>query len=349
MNYDNSNGSGFGQQGNPPSGEMPPSEGMPSGGFSPAPMPEEPDIKISNTGQKVAAIVVAALLLVAGIAVLVMMNNKKKEIEKYEEVRAAFQKAHTAGYLSFWKQVQVDVKEMKSNADFEAKMRTVTADPVRYARHIKESGLSVLDTALPLYKGIVAPADLTEKIDNVAKAVTDMRTAWNDFASEFAKFDDFFRANEKLEPASSHWLGFQQQPNNEKFLIGAVRYFKILQCIFKDQKIDELDYENMESEVTATCAKAAAKPGWFRHTAFECFQNLLKPAGAPDEAFAAAVKVADKAFDTTSKFGIDTCIKKSREYFEAEEFQKLAVPWMEYIKAQNELLSAVDEKIKALR
>jgi hypothetical protein len=132
-------------------------------------------------------------------------------------------------------------------------------------------------------------------------------------------------------------------------MVDAVKYFKVLQCIFKDQKIPELDYESMESEVTATCAAAAAKPEWFRRVAFECLEILTGTAGAPDDAFNAAIKASEKAFDTTSKFGIDTCLKKSREYFESEEFVKLAVPWMEYIKAQNELLAAIDSKIKSLQ
>ena len=361
MNYDNSNGSGFGQ-GYPPSGGMPPGGmppgGMPPGGmppspegFSPAPMPEgpDPDLKISNTGQRVAAIAVVLILAAAGIAVLVMMNAKKKEIEKYEEVRAAFQKAHTVGYVDFWKQIQVDVKGMKSTEEFDAKMRAVTTDPVRYARHVKEKGVPVLDKALPEYKAIVAPSDIVEKVNNVSVAVTNLRDAWDNFASEFLKFEEFFKANEKLEGASSHWLGLQQKPTGEKFMVDAIRYFKVMQCIFKDQKIAELDYENMESEVTATCAKAAEKAEWFKHTAFECFNFLVGAAPAPDDSFTDAVKAADEAFDTTSKFGIDTCIKKSREYFEADEFQKLAAPWLEYIKAQNDLLSAIDEKIKSLQ
>lgn len=228
-------------------------------------------------------------------------------------------------------------------------MRAVTTDPVRYARHIKEKGIPVIDKALPEYKAIAAPSDMMEKVVKISTAVEDLRAAWDGFASEYARFEDFFRANEKLEGASSHWLGFQQNPSSEKFMVDAVKYFKVLQCIFKDQKVNELDYANMESEVTATCATAAGKPEWFRHVAFECLEILNGTAGAPDDAFNTAVKAAAEAFDTTSKFGIDTCLKKSKEYFEADAFAKLAVPWMEYIKAQNELLDAIDSKVKSLQ
>lgn len=355
MNDYNANSSGFGQgSGFPPGGGYPPPGGgyPPPGGMPPEnqmpQLPDEPELKITNTGSRIAAIVIVSLLVIAGIAVLVMMNNKKKEIQKYEDVRAAFQKAHTAGYVDFWKQVQVDVKGMKSNEEFEAKMRTVTTDQVRYARHIKEQGIPVIDKALPEYKAVAAPPDLTAKVVQVTTALEELRAAWDGFASEYAKFADYFRANEKLESASGHWLGFQQDPSSEKFMESAVKYFKVLQCIFKDQKINELDFENMESEVAATCAAASAKPEWFRHVAFECLTILNGTDGVPDDAFNAAVKAAAPANDTTSKFGIDTCLKKSKEDFEAEEFGKLAVPWMTYIKAQNELLKAIDEKIKSL-
>ncbi len=329
-------GPDFGQNSDIPSGNLP----LPA---------DDAEIKISNTGQRIAVIAVLVAVVAAVIAVLVMMNNKKKEIQKYEDVRAAFQKAHLSGYRDFWKAVQVDVKGLKNNDEFEAKMRVVTTDPVRYARHVKENGIIVLDKSLPDYKAIVAPSDLVENLAKISEAVVSMKSAWNEFATEFLKYEDYFKSLEKLETASSHWVGFQQQKDNEKFLLNAVRYFKVLRCVLKDAKLEDLDFESMETEVTNTCAAAAAKPEWFSRTAFECLAHLSAPAGVPDDDFKKAIEIAAKTPDTTSKFGIDTCLKKSKEFFESEQFHKLALPWLEYIKAQNDLLKAIDEKIKSLQ
>ena len=312
-------------------------------------LPPDDDIKISNTGQRVTAIVVVVILIAAVIGVLVFLQGKQKEIQKVEDVKTAFQKAHNTGYVEFWKKVQVDIKSMKTNTDFEARLRQVTVDPVRYAKHIKESGLPILDKALPEYKAIIAPPEFQKNLDDVAKAVEAIRTSWDDFASEYLKLEDYFSAVDKLETASSHWLGWQQKPGTEKFLLNAVRYHKMLTCIMSGKSITDLDYGSMESEVTNTCAKGDEKAEWFRRFAFECVPMLKSGTLKPDALFEAAVEKAKEQMDTTSKFGIDTCIKRTKEEFESEEIQKLAGPWLQYIKAQNALLDAVDAKLKSLQ
>ena len=327
-----------------PDGGMPMQPGDMGGG----PVPDD-DLKISNTGQRVAAIVVVVIVVAAVIGVLVFLQGKQKEIQKVEDVRTAFQKAHNNGYVEFWKKVQVDVKSMKTTADFESRLRQVTVDPVRYAKHIKENALPIIDKALPDYKAIITPPEFQGQLDAVSEAIENIRTSWDNFASEFLKLEDYFGAVDKLETASSHWLGWQQKPGTDKFLMNAVRYHKLLSCIMGNKPITDLDYESMESEVTNTCAKGDEKADWFRRFAFECLPYLKSGTLKPDEMFAAAVEKSKEAMDTTSKFGIDTCIKRTKEEFESDEIQKLAGPWLEYIKAQNALLDAVDVKLKSLQ
>ena len=193
--------------------------GAPIGGMPEMPTQDDSDLKVSSTGSKVGAIVVVIIVIATVIGVLVYLQGKQKEIQKYEDLRTAFQKAHTAGYVEFWKKVQVPVKKMKTNEDFEARLRAVTAgDPVRYAKHVREECLSIIDDAMADYKAIVAPAGFEDKVKAMTTAIENIRRAWNEFSGEYLKFEDYFKANEKLETASSHWLGRQQQPDNEKFL-----------------------------------------------------------------------------------------------------------------------------------
>ena len=129
----------------------------------------------------------------------------------------------------------------------------------------------------------------------------------------------------------------------------------MLRCIFgKDKKWKDFqsndEYEvSMETEVMNTCAKAAEKAEWFRRVAFECVPKLLSGPGESDADFEAAVAAFKEVNDTTSKMGIDTCLKKSRSYFESEAIGKLGRPWAEYVKAQNALLDAVDANLEKLK
>jgi hypothetical protein len=326
---------------------------VPSGN---APMPTDlssadDDIAVSNTGSKVAAIVVVVIIIAAVVGVLVFLQRKQGEVEKHEAVKAAFQAAHNKGYVEFWKKVQVDVKGMKSNTEFEARLRQVTSDPVRYAKHIKENGLPIIDNAIADYKAISAnaPKEYDEYVKALVTAMEDLRKEWAAFASEYVKFEDFAKANEKLETASSHWLGWQQNPGSEKWKYNAVKYVRVLRCIFGPQK-QWKDFEyTMETEVTNTCAKAAEKPEWFRRVAFECLPKLLGGPAEADADFEAAVAAFKESNDTTSKLGIDTCLKKSRPDFESEAIGKLGKPWAEYVKAQNSLLEAIDTNLEKLK
>jgi hypothetical protein len=314
------------------------------------PTPDDSDLKVSSTGSKAMAIAVVLIALGAVIGVLVYLQGKQKEVEGYEAIKEAFAKAHTSGYEEFWKKVQVDVKGMKSNQDFESRLRMVTAgDPVRYAKHVKEAALPILDNALASYKAIRPQPGFADKINAVVTAYEALRKAWDDFATEYLKFEAYNKAKEKLDTASSHWVGIQQQPDSEKYKYNAVRYHKLLKCILQGKKLPELDFESMETAITNTCAKGDEKPDWFRRVAFECFPRLLDQASEPDVFFELAMEASKKANDTTSKFGIDTCIKKSKDAFESDAIGKLGLPWADYVKAQNALLKAVDEKLKELK
>ncbi len=318
---------------------------------------DDPELKVSNTGAKVGAIVVVLIIVAAVVGVLVYLQGKQAEVEKHEAVKAAFRDAHVKGYTEFWKKVQVDVKGMKSNAEFEARMRQVTSAPVAYAKHVKENALPIIDNAMPDYKGMIAkaPKEYHEQINALIAAMEDLRKQWNDFAGEYVKFEDYARAHKKLETASSHWLGWQQKPGTEKWKYNAIKYVRMLRCIigksksWKDFASDD-EYEiSMETEVMNTCAKAAEKPEWFRRVAFECLPKLLSGPGEADEDFEAAVAAFKEVNDETSKLGIETCLKKSRPYFESEVIGKLGKPWAEYVKAQNALLDAVDANLEKLK
>lgn len=340
------------------------SAGIPPLGDAPmgdAPLPTTPSVDdeliVKNTGSKVAAIIVVLLIIAGVVGVLVYLQRKQAEVEKHEAVKAAFQTAHLKGYAEFWKKVQVDVKEMKSNQEFEARMRVVTANPTRYAKHIKENAIPIIDNSMADYKAMFAkaPKEYHDKIKAIVAAMESLRNEWNDFASEYLKFEDFAKANKKLETASSHWLGWQQKPGTEKWKYNAVKYAKLLRCIFgkkmswKDFESTETEEVKMEVMVMNSCAKAAEKPEWFRRVAFECIPKLLGKPIEPDADFEAAVAAFQEINDTTSKLGIDTCIKRSRPYFESEAISKLAKPWADYVKAQNALLDAIDANLEKFK
>ena len=327
--------------------QPPQPQGQPPMGGPALPDPDD-DIKISNTGQRIGAIAVVVLLVAAIIGVLIFLQGKQKEVQKIEDIKTAFQKAHNAGYVEFWKKVQVDVKSMKTTQDFENRLRQVTADPVRYAGHIKEKALPILDKALPDYKAIVAPPEFTEPLKAVSAAVEKIRSSWDNFASEYLKLEEYFKNINSLETASSHWLGWQQNPGTDKFLLNAVRYHKLMTCIMKKDSLADLAYDSMETEVTNTCAKGDEKADWFRRFAFECMP-YVKGDATPAATFESDVQKSKEAMDTTSKLGIETCIKRTKTEFESDEIQKLASPWLEYIKAQNNLLDKIEAKLKELQ
>ena len=58
---------------------------------APAPLPaDDVDVKISNTGQRVRAILVAIIAVVAAVAAIYWYTQKQQEIQRHEDVKAAF-------------------------------------------------------------------------------------------------------------------------------------------------------------------------------------------------------------------------------------------------------------------
>jgi len=306
------------------------------------------DTKITNTGQRIRAIVVAVVAIAAAIGAVVWWNMQKAEAQRHADARAAFQKAHV-GYTDFWKKADIDIKGFKSNRDFELRMKQIlTDDPVRYARFTKEESLPILDKALPAYKSITVPQDYAEQMDGMVKAVENLRGAWNDFADELLKFDLFFKGKKELNKAADAWLGAQQS-NDPKYQTKAFKYFKLLGCVLPDKEISEIETTELNSVVQNSCVKD--KSAWFRRIAYECLPTLLEKAGKPNEGFAKTIKASRGAerMDHSSKFGIEDCLKSTRGSMEEEMIESIALAWAGYVKAQNELLNAIDAKIKEFK
>ncbi|MCP4674723.1 MAG: hypothetical protein GY854_04250 [Deltaproteobacteria bacterium] len=318
------------------------------GGVPQAPIPADDDISISNTGQRVRAILVAIIALGAAGGALFWWTDQNAKIEAHEKARADFQKAHTMGYVDFWTMTQVDIKALKSNQDFETKMKQIISeDPVRYANYIKEKALPIIDKALPEYKGISVPSEYADKMAAMAKAAEGLHGAWDHFADELLKFEVFFKSKKNLDKAANAWLGAQQY-KDDKYTANAFKYFTLLGCILPDQKIEEMETMDINVTVKNSCAKADAKTPWFRRVAYDCLPKLLEKPGEPNDAFAAALEKArgSEMMDHASKFGIEDCLKASRDYLESDIIEEVAKAWANYVVAQNELLKTIDAKLK---
>ncbi len=320
---------------------------------APAPEPADVDISISNTGQRVRAILVALIAVGAAIAAFVWWSGRTAAKEAHEKAREDFRTAHTMGYKDFWTMSQVDVKALKSNQDFEIKVKQIISeDPVRYGNYVKEKCLPILDKALPEYKGITVPSEYADKMSAVAKAAEGLRTSWAEFSDELLKFEDFFKVSKKklLDKTANDWLGAQQS-NDEKYTANAFKYYKLLECVLPDKKIEEIDTIDINMTVKNSCAKAAAKAGWFRRVAYECLPKLAEKNGEPTEAFEAVIKKSRGAerMDHASKFGIEDCLKASRDYVESEIIEEIALAWATYVKAQNELLTAINSELEQFK
>ena len=314
-----------------------------------APEPGDVDIRISNTGQRVRAIAVVVIAVIAIVVVVVWYSGQKAEIERHEQARVDFQKAHTAGYLDFWSKTQVDIKTLKSNMDFELKMKQILSDgPVAYANYVKEKCLPILDQALPTYKSVTVPTEYADKMSAVTKATEQMRDAWNSFSDELLKFEKYFKGKKMLDKTANAWFGAQQS-NSEKYKLDGFKYFRLLECVMPGKKIEEIKTTDLNYTVLESCR--TDKAGWFRRVAYECLPGLLAKAEEPNDAFATALEGSrgEERMDHSSKFGIEDCLKSTRGELESEIIEKLAVAWADYVKAQNALLGEIDGRLKALR
>ena len=324
-------------------------EGLPE--VPASPLVGHDDVKISNTGQRIRAILVVLVVIVAAAGALYWWNSKKQEIERHEAVRTDFQKVHTAGYTAFWKESEVDIKEMKTNQDFEARLKDILATgAVRYNKHLKEKCLPVLEKALPDYKSLSAPVEYGEQVDAVGKAAEALYQAWKDLSAELDNYEQYIEANKKLDDSGNSWLGCQTDPEKEKFRLKAINYVKLVQCVLGDSGVVfEIEAENLGEKLEATCDTGEAD--WFRRVASECMPKLLGTDAAEDDVFKQTLEKYRKAEtpDTKSVFGIKDCLKRGRAAMESEVIEKIALAWAGYVKAQNALLDAVEAKLKELR
>ena len=255
------------------------------------------------------------------------------------------------GYTDFWTKTQVDVKALKSNEDFELKMKQlIAADPVRYGNYVKEQCLPIMDKALPEYKGVVVPGAYADKMNAVVKAAEQLREAWNTFADELLKFESYFKGKENLDKVADAWFGAQQS-DADKYKTNAYKYFKLLGCVLPEQKVGEISVLDLNDTVRNSCIGKEKRVPWFRRVAFECLPNLRGDAGEPSEEFAEAIKASRKEerMDHSSKFAIEDCLKSSRDWVESDIIEPLAVVWAGYVKAQNALLDAIEGELKKLR
>ncbi|MCU0660878.1 MAG: hypothetical protein MUC50_00960 [Myxococcota bacterium] len=310
------------------------------------------DVQVSNTGQRIRAVLVILVLLGGLGAGLYWWNGKQEQIARHEAARVAFEAAHRNGYAAFWTKTQVNIKAMKSNRDFEGRMRQILRDdPVRYAKHLEENAIPVLAAALPGYKKIEAPAEYADKVEAVAKAAEAMFDSWKAFAAELGHYKGFLEAKGKLSDHGDQWFGAQQS-NADKFTAKAQRYHAVLRCILKDKKLEEIVPNEVSAAIQDSCR--SDKPEWFRRVAFDCLQALVGEQSEADKAgYASTVAAFRKSkaerLDHNSVFGIDSCLGSTRDALEAEMTESLAKTWTSYVVAQNALLDTIKTKIKELR
>lgn len=317
------------------------------------PLPtSDAEVSISNTGQRTVAIIVVLILLGGLGAGLYWWMGKQEQIARHEAVRAAFDNAHRVGYVAFWSKSQIDVKAMKTNADFEMRMHRILSDnPVRYSKHLEAQAISVLEKALPEYKKIEAPSEYADKVAGVAQAVESMHDSWKAFASEIGRYKLYLEAKSKLSEHGDQWFGAQQS-NDAKYTAKAQRYFAMLRCVMKDKNIAEIVPNEVSSAIQDSCLND--KQGWFRRAAFECLPSLLADPSEADKAeytttLAAFRKSGAERLDHNSVFGIESCLDDGRSALEAELIESLAKTWHDYVVAQNALLDSIETKLKELR
>lgn len=323
-----------------------------------APLPEPGgDVKISNTGQRIRAILVVIIVIAIAAVVLWLYHGKQQEVERYEQLRTDFSKVHNLGYTAFWKKSQVDIAEMKTNQDFEARLKEIlSTTAVAYSKHILEEALPILGQALPDYAGLTAPneaagegktyADLVKEVSDAAKG---LHEAWKSFAEEVGKYETYLEANKKLDDSGNAWLGAQQDPENVKYRTKGIQYVSLVKCVLADQGvIFEIDPEELSGKLEDTCLNQ--KPAWWRRVTDECLPKLLEKTES-DEIYKQTVEAYKnlEKLDTKSVFGIKNCLDQSRDEFETEIIEKIALSWATYVKAQNALLDALEAKLKEIR
>jgi len=139
-----------------------------AGQFSGDGMPEAPinssgddDIAISNTGQRIRLILVVIAIIAVGVGVMMYMNKQKARTEALDKVKTDFAALHNGSYKAFWKTAKLELDTMKSNADFEGRIKEyLELTSVKYAEHIKKNAIPILEEAVPKFKSIETPASV---------------------------------------------------------------------------------------------------------------------------------------------------------------------------------------------
>jgi len=326
--------------------------------FSGDGMPEAPigssgdeDLNISNTGQRIRLILVLIAVVAVGVGVLMWYNKQQAQIAALEKVKTDFSVLHNGAYKAFWKAARLDLDTMKSNADFEGKIKEyLDLSAVKYAAYVKKDVLPLLEEAVPKYKAIETPASVAPEMKAVADSVDALLVAWRKFSTEIDMYEAFLDNRTKLDLAGDQWFGAQQEPTKEEFIADGVRYVNVLHCILVDKTL--MDYEpiDLSFRVKDTCAKADEQATWFRRVAFNCLDRLGGEPVTPDELYKEIVKKYNKADprDTKSKFAVLNCLDLSRSSYESELSDEIALAWANYTKSQNALLTAVAARIKEI-
>jgi len=323
-------------------------------------MPEAPvgggdpteDVQLSNTGQRIGVILVVILILAGGGFWFWKHSQKVDQIAALDKLKADFGREHNASYEEFWKAAQIDLKVMKTNADFGAKLAEyLTVSPVSYAKHVKEKALPHLENGIPRYRALEAAGIMLPELKATTHAFENLLNVWQKFANEILLYENYLAHQSKLDALGGQWMAAQQNPKDEKPRPDAARYVKIVNCILDGKFVMDYDPWDLSERIRDTCAKGDEKAEWFRRVAFNCLDASTQNIPA-DELFLATVeqygKIEQENQDNKSVFGIKECLDKSRTAFEAELSDAVAAAWAEYVAKKNALLNGIDARRKEI-
>lgn len=331
-------------------------DGTQEGTAQTEPILNEPldDIDISNKGQRVAVLLVVILLVAAGIAWFVFYSQEQSKIEALEKLKTDFVTHHNAGYVAFWKNARLDLEVMKTNMDFEAKITEyLSVSSIAYTKHVKEKAMPLLESAIPKYRSLEAQKLMVAELKGVTRTLENLLDEWKKFTNEVALYEGYLDNRSKLTAAGEQWAGAQQQPKEDKFKKGAAKYVKTVNCILGIKGKSIIDYHpaDLSLRIKDTCAIADEQAGWFKKVAFECLDYIGKEV-EPDIIFEETVKkyaeVEAPNQDSKSVFGINNCLDLTRKSYESELSNNVAKAWAEYTAKKNELIKAIDVRIKEI-
>jgi hypothetical protein len=310
------------------------------------------DIDISNKGQRIAVILVMILILAAAGGGFMVFAGKQRKKENFEKLKKDIAAAHNKGYETFWKNVQIDLKVMKTNKDFQAKLTEyLKVSSIAYAKHVKKEGLPVLEAAIPKYKALESYGVVIPEIKALTFSLEKLLGVWQKFSDEVLLYEDYLSNRSRLDTLGAQWMTAQQNPKDEKAKAGAAQYVKIVNCILRDKSIIDYDPWDLSLRIKDTCAKADEQSDWFKRVAFGCLDAAANPV-APDAVYDATVEkyhaIEVDNQDTKSIFGIKQCLDLSRATFEMELSDNIAAAWADYVKKKIALSNAVKNAIKEI-